>query len=1178
MFRSRIAIVLFVTLMLCSAAFSQSISSFETEQDSPLLSPSGATVTRVQEHASDGDWALKVFFPGSPKDSWPGIVFTPDVDTTKHEVLAFDAYNPADENFALSWRIDFVDGETQFGSDGIPPHTVHRTDVWVGSLPRISRITLYLRMPRSDRTLFVDNFRWTTVEQRFHALHYVDDAASSVASQEDTQRGFTVFQRPITDVVFANSIPRTEELRDTIQLFGTPGEYEPAAFSLYAIEDLSNVNISVDGLPADVEILPVRSLNKRVVYSSNEYISEMPVLCEKRSTFDVAAHTAKRIVLDLHINADTAPGIHSGTVQIDIAGKPRTSLPITLNVLPYTLTEPTDMFWGEYYLIPRTAKTDEERAAALRSEMTDMRQHGMTSVGLCFGLDGDAVTWAPDGTCTISPAEDSLYSRFMDLYVELGYPMPVVLLSDSGQGAASAGGDEPFGSTAWGERYKTFWRTMQQLHAQRGWPEVIVQPVDEPGWQSREHKNRNITCLKLLKQIPGMRTEQDGPGDAYFHNEAGPYADMWNYNGGVSDAAVISNARAANKIITLYNCDVESYRPEVDRYATGWFQEAAGGINGCYNWAYMSWRVNPYDDLSHKTTGTWMHVYPPMGEEPGGPSTGWIGAREGIDDYKYIYTLRQTIERAQQLGTPQVRNAAKNAQSTLAELVSSLTYSPVVRGTAQWTEAGRDVDGQATIGGTLKVPNGWEHVNYETARWQIAQATMDVMSALGEISPQSATTIPDATSDDALIASAVWANREQLATQTPAGGARQTTIPIWTSSPVLDGELNDKEWSDAAILSPFVPNAGTRAPQMQTDVRLGSDGKNLWLGITCHEDKMAYITADITRDGGNIWEDDCVELFIDHNLDRRTFRQVLVNSLGKQGWNDPTDLLWKATSLTKTTLHEDEWVIEWCIPMADLGLTGSPFGLNVCRERRPMETMELTCWAPTGGSFGQPSTFGTANFGQTWISALNVPPAALGTNNFGVTLTNGSATTRRIATQLSIDGAASGDTQTVRPAGGRVDEIELAAGASTTRNYAYEVMTSSAPELMLRITDASSGQELATRTFTPEVASPMELTVRPQITYLANTQAIAEIELNLAEDLRAQSRLVLVLYDAQGSRVRQQVVDSLRGDRLSARINIASLAAGKYTLRASLERITPLGIRRITLQHAQFRRVQGPFD
>lgn len=146
------------------------------------------------------------------------------------------------------------------------------------------------------------------------------------------------------------------------------------------------------------------------------------------------------------------------------------------------------------------------------------------------GLDTDKVV-IEEGKVNLGLDGSLRFEQFMDLCRDLDFPMPVIMLSDSGQGVAGRAGE--YGSPEQDAAYKAFWQAVQVTCTERGWPELIVQPVDEPGWQSQEHKDRNVYYLKLLKQIPGMRTEVDGPGDTYFHEAAGPYADVWNYNGAV---------------------------------------------------------------------------------------------------------------------------------------------------------------------------------------------------------------------------------------------------------------------------------------------------------------------------------------------------------------------------------------------------------------------------------------------------------------------------------------------------------------------------------------------------------------------------------------------------------------------------------------------------------------------
>ncbi|MGC9317766.1 MAG: glycoside hydrolase domain-containing protein [Armatimonadota bacterium] len=726
-----VCVMTLASMLIAGEVAAQQVTSFESEDWTERFQPGSVTAERVREHATDGEWALRVLFPGAEEDTWPGVSLFPQVDTSQKQVLMFDVFNPAEEPVRLSWRLDLADESTQFGGTGVQPGA-STVELWVSGLGPLTRIYLYIRMPRADHVLFFDNFRWATVEDRFRPLVYVDDAEPPEPTDMERVRGFILFSRPLTDVVFATSPPRDRERIDSVDVFATPGEYEPATLAIFALEDLTGLEVRFEGVPATGEVLPVRCLNKRVTYKSEEYLRDMPVLCERREAVDVAAGASRRFVIDLHIDENAPAGIHRGSVIISRAGAEPVTLPMRLRVLPYRLAEPADMFWGEYYTGPKLVEGEEEALAQMRRDLADQRAHGMSSLGLTFGLPTDNVTWGEDGSCEIA-LEGTRYAAFMDMYVELGFPMPVILLSDSGQAAAGMAGDFGVDSEQWAAHYQAFWRTMQAEHRRRGWPEVIVQPVDEPGWQSRERQLRNVRCLRLLKQIPGMRTEQDGPGDEYFHTEAGPWADVWNYNGGIAEREVVEEAQDAGRIVTVYNCDVESYRPEVDRYAAGWFQVAAG-INGCYNWAYMSWNGSPYDDLDH-ATGSWMHVYPPMGQEPGGPSTGWIGAREGVDDYRYVHTLRQAIRRAEAAGG-EARAAAREARRELDGIVAGIDYNPRIRGTARWTQTGALPDGTETIGGTLKLPNGWRHADYLVNRWLVAQATMRVLEALGEIPQQ----------------------------------------------------------------------------------------------------------------------------------------------------------------------------------------------------------------------------------------------------------------------------------------------------------------------------------------------------------------------------------------------------------------------------------------------------------
>ena len=1168
---------------LPTTAFAQLITSFETDAYRDCFHPGGAKVTRVKEHATHGEYALRAHFPGSEKDTWPGISYLPKgVDLTQGQVLAFDVYNPAKGTVHLSWRIDGKNGKKIFAGQSLPARRKTTVQLFLKGLDtqlgtkQIERIYPYIRMPRADVVLYLDHWRVMDLDLRFTPLVYEETAPALSATKEERDRGYVIFARHWLDVVFPNSRPGPGQRTATLQAFATPGEHEPMTFSVHALRPLAKAAVSVSDLrgPAGaiaserVTVYPVRCMNKRVTYSSNSYVKDMPVLLERRSEVDLAQGQSKRFWLDVHV-PDAAPaGVYRGTATFRSANGPAAAVALVVRVLPFKLHEPADMIWGEYYQGPKLAKDDAEGLVFLERDLRDMRAHGATSVGLCIGTPATQAKMTPQGA-ELNLDGSSLWEHFMDLYKQLGFPAPVVQLSDSGQAFASENSDR-FMDERYAAAYKAFWAAVQQVCKQKGWPEIIVQPVDEPGWRDRTAKDRNVALLKLLKQIPGMRTEQDGPGDAYFHHEAGPYSDVWNYNGGIGTDEVVAAAKKAGRIVMLYNCDVESYRPEIGRYAPGFFQKRAG-THGCYNWAYMSWRGSPYDDLDH-TTGTWMHVYPPHKDEVGGPSTGWQGFREGVDDYKYIATLELALARARASATPKARIAAREAERTLQGLLDSIAYSPRVRSRARWTHTRTETkDGRTRriISGTLKVPNGWTFAGYDLARWQVAQATLEIMAALGETPPQPQREVPTPEAGARLVLHTEWQPRQPTPRPT-AHAAPRLSVPVLAAPPRIDGHLNDAAWTRAAKIDRFTLARGG-APLQQTQAWLCVDQTHLYIAFHCHEDNMAHLTANVAEDGGQVWEDDCVEVFIDANADRSTCCQIVVNSLGKQYWSDEDRPGWRARSAAAARTEAEAWFVELAIPLADVGLTGSVFGINLCRERRPMETLELSCWRPTGGTFRQPHKFALAKIGMRYVHSIQAPPAVLGDNALTVDLVNPRPTPLRVVASLTC-------AQESRRSTLKSPPVSLAGKQTGRVVLPYRATSDAEPaRLVLELRDPGAGELLVRHNMTQEVSRAVELQLDRTFCYLTQAEVSAQIRVTASEQILGSAALALSLVDgASKAVVRSHRLAEVRAGRLLARLHVGGLPAGRYELAATLTRPGAAGP--LSEARSPFTKVAGPFD
>ncbi|HOV22541.1 MAG TPA: carbohydrate binding domain-containing protein [bacterium] len=151
------------------------IDSFENEESMKFWISSGALITRSDEYASDGKFSLKMDFKGSDTDTWPGVKRTlffdkGEVDWTKYEYLAFDVYNPKTNPEYISLRIDDAEKKASFVSYVCVPGTWTNIKVKISTLTGINTsmiesVLFYMRMPRRDATLYLDNVRFLTIKE-----------------------------------------------------------------------------------------------------------------------------------------------------------------------------------------------------------------------------------------------------------------------------------------------------------------------------------------------------------------------------------------------------------------------------------------------------------------------------------------------------------------------------------------------------------------------------------------------------------------------------------------------------------------------------------------------------------------------------------------------------------------------------------------------------------------------------------------------------------------------------------------------------------------------------------------------------------------------------------------------------------------------------------------------------
>ena len=234
---------------------------------------------------------------------------------------------------------------------------------------------------------------------------------------------------------------------------------------------------------------------------------------------------------------------------------------------------------------------------------------------------------------------------------------------------------------------------------------------------------------------------------------------------------------------------------------------------------------------------------------------------------------------------------------------------------------------------------------------------------------------------------AVQSYFESLKTRLRSG---QGAIPRMTGArcetpPVIDGRLDEAAWKQAPVSTPFYNISGAPRPAtQQTEARLLFDDRALYLGFVCHEDRMNDLKTSCTRHDDAVWEDDCIEVFIDALRSRTNYDHFVVSVPGvrfeERVAGGVKNSEWNGEWTAAAQKGEKGWSVEVAIPFATLGIgrparrLGARLGINLAREETPHK--EVSAWALTFGSFHQPAMFGELLLGEqpevAWIEAEKI--------------------------------------------------------------------------------------------------------------------------------------------------------------------------------------------------------------
>lgn len=183
----------------------------------------------------------------------------------------------------------------------------------------------------------------------------------------------------------------------------------------------------------------------------------------------------------------------------------------------------------------------------------------------------------------------------------------------------------------------------------------------------------------------------------------------------------------------------------------------------------------------------------------------------------------------------------------------------------------------------------------------------------------------------------------------------------------IDGKLDEKSWVAAPDMD-FVFITGVSSPPRQaTKAKVAVDDDNLYIAVVCDETEMEQLLSNTAKRDGAVWEDDCVEIFIDSNRDEKTYHHFIINPAGTIFDAKDGKGAWNCAGIeVMTAKNENGWTVEARIPRQAVGVEpgAESVGLNVNRLRsaKPGGGHEDSCWSPIGRWSGKvPERFGVVN-------------------------------------------------------------------------------------------------------------------------------------------------------------------------------------------------------------------------
>jgi len=506
--------------------------------------------------------------------------------------------------------------------------------------------------------------------------------------------------------------PQGKQVTDTVRVFASPGEYEPATFSIRSGVELKGIRVQLAGDLTDNQGSTIRrtAVEIRLVDPFEEWTKKKTeCYLLKRDTVDITANTTRRFWVTIHVPDHAKPGTYRSKIVIgqkitelgpDLGRmKALKALTYEVEVLPIQLLTAHEtgmaffMFYDTYYYgdLPDGAArfvTD----AYQKRVFDDMREHGMTTANLHLYpfVDGKfTLTGRTEKHLGLAQTMETLKKTKL---VAPGLPVTWV-------------GAERYGADVW--------KGVLDEGRKKNWPEIVFYAVDEPGEEKRNKRVRAtmkaFNAFRAKYPQYGLRITT-AIGSSRGIQTVGHHYDLWIgcQAQRIGESGVIADAKMRRKELWTYDCMLAPVDAETDRYYFGVWAWVSG-VKGCSHWAYFA---QPHLSYAYPTEDELI------------PSIGWEAVREGIDDYRYLSTLKRLADKARAAGKKQLVERADKIFAEVKKMVTMDNY-----GKAYHTAMAGGV-ALATAYQRPRVEPQLSIDSYDRMRLKVARAIVDIAAVL----------------------------------------------------------------------------------------------------------------------------------------------------------------------------------------------------------------------------------------------------------------------------------------------------------------------------------------------------------------------------------------------------------------------------------------------------------------